>query len=80
MVVTENDPSEITTLQRQLTIEFELKNLGNLKSFLGIEVARSFLGISLCQQKYGMDLLIETCMLDHKLAKTPIEVNHRLSI
>ena len=39
MVVTKNDSSEITTLQRQLTTEFELRDLGNLKYFLGIEVA-----------------------------------------
>ena len=49
MVVTENDPSKITTLQRQLATEFELKDLGNLKYFLEIEVARSAQGISLCQ-------------------------------
>ena len=41
MVVTENNLSEITTLQRQLATGFELKDLGNLKYFLGIEVARS---------------------------------------
>ena len=41
MVVTRNDPSEIIALQRQLATEFELKDLGNLKYFLGIEVARS---------------------------------------
>ena len=41
MVVTVNDPSEITALQRKLAAEFELKDLGNLKYFLGIEVARS---------------------------------------
>ena len=49
MVVTENDPSEVIALQRQLATEFELKDLGNLKYFLGIEVARSAQGISLCQ-------------------------------
>ena len=49
MVVTENDPNEITTLQRQLATEFELKDLGNLKYFLGIKVARSAQRISLCQ-------------------------------
>ena len=40
MVVIENYPSVITTLQRQLATEFELKDLGNLKYFLGIEVTR----------------------------------------
>ena len=80
MVVTGNDLSEITALQRKLAAEFELKDLGNLKYFLGIEVARSAQGISLCQRKYVIDLLTETGMLDCKPAETPIEVNHGLSI
>ena len=80
MVVTENDPSEITALQRKLAAEFELKDLGNLKYFLGIKVARSAQEISLCQRKYVIDLLTEMDMLDCKPAETPIEVNHGLSI
>ena len=80
MIVIGNNPSEITALQRKLAAEFELKDLGNLKYFLGIEVARSALGISLCQRKYVIDLLTETGMLDCKPAETPIEVNHALSI
>ena len=80
MVVTGNDSMEITALQRKLASEFELKDLDNLKYFLGIEVVRSALGISLCQRKYVIDLLTETGMLDCKPAETPIEVNHRLSI
>ena len=80
MVVTRNDLIEITTLQRQLVTEFELKDLGNLKYFLGIEVARWAQGISLCQRKYVMDLLTEMGMLDCKPAETLIEVNHGLSI
>ena len=34
MIVTGNDPSKITTLQRKLATEFELKDLGNLRYFL----------------------------------------------
>ena len=49
MVVTKNDSSGITTLQRQLATKFKLKDLGNLKYFLGIKVARSAQEISLFQ-------------------------------
>ena len=80
MVVTGNDPSEITDLQRKLATEFELKDLVNLKYFLGIEVARSAQEISLCQRKYAIDFLTKTVMLDCKPADTPIKVNHGLSI
>lgn len=31
---------KITRLQEQLIVEFKIKNLGGLKYFLGIEVAR----------------------------------------
>ncbi|KAL4029610.1 hypothetical protein IC575_007830 [Cucumis melo] len=43
--------------------EFEIKDLGNLKYFLGMEVARSKEGISVSQRKYTLDLLTETGML-----------------
>ncbi|GJW41660.1 putative RNA-directed DNA polymerase [Tanacetum coccineum] len=80
MVVTRNDPGEMKNLQTILATEFELKDLGHLKYFLGIEVARSKSGISMCQRKYVLDLLNETRMLDCKPIETPIETNHKLSI
>jgi hypothetical protein len=41
MIITGDDMEEISQLQKQLATEFEMKNLGGLKYFLGIEVARS---------------------------------------
>ena len=41
MVITGDDIEEISRLQGQLASEFKMKNLGGLKYFLGIEVARS---------------------------------------
>lgn len=68
----------LQNLQRHLATEFEMKNLGNLKYFLGIEVARSSQGIFLSQRKYILDLLAETGMLDCKPTDTPIVQNHML--
>lgn len=36
MIITGDDTEEITKLHKQLAVEFEMKNLGGLKYFLGI--------------------------------------------
>lgn len=77
MIVTGDDYEGISSLQNHLASEFEMKQLGDLKYFLGIEVARSKHGIFLSQRKYTMDLLSETGMLGCKPADTPMEQNHK---
>ncbi|CAL8130715.1 unnamed protein product [Prunus armeniaca] len=71
---------EIQSLQKYLASEFEMKSLGDLKYFLGIEVARSKHGIFLSQRKYVLDLLAEIGMLDCKPIDTPSEQNHKLGL
>ncbi|KAL6186637.1 hypothetical protein ACLB2K_042757 [Fragaria x ananassa] len=56
-----------------------MKDLGNLKYFLGIEVARNKDCIMLNQRKYVLDLLAETGILDCTPVDTPIEQNHRIA-
>ncbi|GJW81349.1 putative RNA-directed DNA polymerase [Tanacetum coccineum] len=80
MVVTGDDPEEMSKLQTTLATEFKLKVLGHLKYFLGIEVARSKAGISMCQRKYVLDLLAETGMFNCRPVDTPIETNHKLMV
>ena len=57
-----------------------MKNLGGLKYFLVIEVARSKQGIFLSQRKYILDLLAKTIMLECKPTNTLIAQNEKLSI
>jgi hypothetical protein len=45
IVLTWNDDEEIQKLRKYLANGFEIKDLGSLKYFLGIVVARSRLGI-----------------------------------
>ncbi|KAI3759441.1 hypothetical protein L6452_07265 [Arctium lappa] len=73
-----DDKEEIAKLRKSLFKEFEMKDLGELKYFLGIEVLRSKQGIFMCQRKYVLDLLAETGMVDCKPADTPMIVNQKL--
>ena len=79
MIITGDDTEEMSKLQEQLSVEFEMKNLGGLKYFLGIEVERSQKGIFLSQRKYVLDLLSKVGLLECKPANTPIIQNHRLT-
>lgn len=78
IIVTCDDSEEIHNLKNCLLKEFDIKDLGKLKYFLGIEVAHSKQGIFISQQKYVLDLLKETGKLGCKPVATPIEYNHGL--
>lgn len=73
-----NDEVEVASLKRYLAKEFEIKDLGTLKYFIRIEVARSKQCIFLSQMKSVLDLLKESGMEGCKPCATPIEANHRL--
>ncbi|EOY01263.1 Cysteine-rich RLK 8, putative [Theobroma cacao] len=45
---------------------FKLKDLGTIKYFLGLEIAKSPESISICQRKYTLDLLEENGLLGAK--------------
>ncbi|KAI3809043.1 hypothetical protein L1987_25010 [Smallanthus sonchifolius] len=78
MIITGDDEEEMKQLKEKLFSKFEMKDLGNLKYFLGIEVLRSKHGIFICQKKYILDLLTETGLVDCKPVDTPMIVNHKL--
>jgi Reverse transcriptase (RNA-dependent DNA polymerase) len=80
MIITGNDHEEIKLLETRLSKEFEMKNLGGLKYFLGIEVARSDKGIFLSQRNYILDLLAEVGMLECKPVDTPMVQNQKLVV
>ena len=48
ILIASNDPQSVADLKVVLDKQFKLKDLGSLKYFLGLEVARSKKGISLC--------------------------------
>ncbi|XP_059306317.1 uncharacterized mitochondrial protein AtMg00810-like [Lycium ferocissimum] len=56
-----------------------MKDLGELKYFLGIEFSRSKKGIHLCQRKYALELVSELGLTDSKPSGTPLEFNHKIT-
>lgn len=52
IIITGDNEQEIARLKKGLGEAFEVKDLGRLKYFLGIEVARSKKGIALSYRKY----------------------------
>ena len=78
IILTGDDVAELDILKKNLAKEFEIKDLGALKYFLGMEVARSRKGIVVSQRKYILDLLEETGMSGCRPADTPTELNVKL--
>ncbi|GKV03503.1 hypothetical protein SLEP1_g15792 [Rubroshorea leprosula] len=80
IIITGNDSTRIKALKQYLHTKFSIKDLGPLKYFLGIEVARTSEGIVLSQRKYALDILTETGMIGAKPSLFPMEQHHSLAI
>jgi hypothetical protein len=80
IVLTGNTPSFLTQLISSLSKVFELKDMGTLHYFLGLQIQRSSQGLTLTQTKYATDLLIKHNMLNCSPCKTPCVPNTHLSV
>lgn len=78
IVITGDDKKEIIRLKQFLSKEFEIKDLGSMKYFLGMEIGRSRNQISVSQRKYIIDLLKNTAMVNCKPMDTPMDPNIKL--
>ncbi|KAG7532447.1 Reverse transcriptase RNA-dependent DNA polymerase [Arabidopsis thaliana x Arabidopsis arenosa] len=79
LVICGNDASVIAKFKTYLSQCFKMKDLGPLKYFLGIEVARNPEGIFLSQRKYCLDVIEECGLSGSRPAETPLEQNHKLA-
>ena len=67
-------------MEKPLDQHIEIKKLGPLKYFLGMEVTQCNKGLIMTQQKFILDLLEGTKLLHGHINDTPIEANHKLTI
>ncbi|KAG7556870.1 Retrotransposon gag domain [Arabidopsis suecica] len=77
IIISGNDKVGIQETKTFLKSVFDIKDLGELKYFLGIEVCRSKEGLFLSQRKYTLDLLSQVGKLGAKPAKTPLEDDYK---
>jgi len=78
VIITGDSLSEFHNIKAILLSSFTIKDLGQLKYFLGLELAHSLQDISLCQSKYCLDLLTDSGFLAFKPVSTPFNPFCRL--
>ncbi|XP_049935313.1 uncharacterized mitochondrial protein AtMg00810-like [Nymphaea colorata] len=79
LIICGNNLEGIQNFKDYLRNCFKMKDLGDLKYFLGLELTRTKQGILLTQRKYTCDLLDEVGLLGAKPMETPIEYRLNLS-
>lgn len=80
ILITGNNSGAMSHLIVDLSQKFRMKDLGDLKFFLGLEISRNHSGLLLTQQKYILDLLKKTGFLDSKPVSTPVQSGQQLSL
>ncbi len=79
LIIIGDSDADISDLKKLLKQKFEMKDLGELRYFLGIEVIRSLKGIWLLQRQYALNKLFEYGMIGCKPISIPLEQNVKLS-
>ncbi len=80
LIITGDSDVDIFDLKKLLKQKFEMKDLGELRYFLDIEVIQSPKGIWLLQRQYVLNKLSEYGMTGCKPISIPLEQNVKLSV
>ncbi|KAK8951098.1 hypothetical protein KSP39_PZI003625 [Platanthera zijinensis] len=78
IIITGDDSRGIQEVKQYLGIVFQTKDLGPLRYFLGLEVARRTDCLVLSQRKYCLDLFHDAGYYGCKPINTPMDVDHKL--
>nr|XP_016469933.1 PREDICTED: uncharacterized mitochondrial protein AtMg00810-like [Nicotiana tabacum] len=79
LLVTRNNLERIYQVRTNLQAKLKMKDLGELKFFLGIEFSRSKEEILINQRKYVVELVSELGLACRNPVATPLEFNHKLT-
>lgn len=79
MLITGDSLKLIEDTKMSLQEAFKMKDLGELKYFLGIEFARCKEGILMHQRKYALELISRTGLGAARPAMTPMDTNVKLT-
>ena len=79
LIVGGDKEDEIEHVKGLLRQKFEMKDLGDLRYFLGIEIIRTPDGIWMSQRQYAMDMLSKYGMADCKPISVPLDQNGKVS-
>ena len=79
MIITGNDFIGIQELKDFLSQQFEIKDLGHLSYFLGLEITHSIDELYITQPKYAFELLSRAGLIDSKTVDNPVELNVHLT-
>ncbi len=80
LIITRDNDVDIFELKKLLKQKFEMKDLGELRYFLSIEVIQSLKGIWLLQRQYALNKFSEYGMTSYKPSSIPLEQNVKLNV
>ena len=79
LLITGSSSQLIQATKLMLNTHFKIKDLGEMRYFLGLEIARSKDGIMVSQRKFALDLISDFGLAGTKPVGTPLEVNQRFT-
>ena len=80
MLIASRNATRITEIKQKLSSAFTVKDIGQARYCLGLEIERSQHGISICQRGYIQEVLQKFGMSESKVVRTPISTGVDLRV
>ncbi|WZZ08512.1 hypothetical protein YC2023_094433 [Brassica napus] len=78
IIIASSNDEDVDSFKKSLADHFKLRDLGPLRYFLGLEIARSSSSILVSQRKYTLELLEDASLLACKPSSVPMDPHNRL--